>query len=148
MEAATENTTETCELSFDRPARYTLLVRLTGSWTIGHKLPSGEEVQRQVESGPAIKQITFDTHQLSGWDSGLLSFLTKIINQCSAKNITVNQVTALAWNLKSRTVRSQCWLLHKKLTGNLRLSLQKANHDKDLYHQLVIPTRGDFSSQM
>jgi len=91
MEAATENTTETCELSFDRPARDTLLVRLTGGWTIGHKLPSGAEVQSQVESGPAIKQITFDTHQLSGWDSGLLSFLTKIINQCSAKNITVNQ---------------------------------------------------------
>ena len=91
MEAATENTTETCELSFDHPGGDTLLVRLTGSWTIGHKLPSGEEVQRQVESGPAIKQITFDTHQLSGWDSGLLSFLTKIINQCSEKNITVNQ---------------------------------------------------------
>jgi phospholipid/cholesterol/gamma-HCH transport system permease protein len=91
MEAATENRTEACELSFDRLAGDTLLVRLTGSWTIGHKLPSGAEVQRQVESGPAIKQITFDTHQLSGWDSGLLSFLTKIINQCSAKNITVNQ---------------------------------------------------------
>jgi phospholipid/cholesterol/gamma-HCH transport system permease protein len=91
MEAATENRTEACELSFDRPAGDTLLVRLTGSWTIGHKLPSGAEVQRQVDSGPAIKQITFDTHQLSGWDSGLLSFLTKIINQCSVKNITVNQ---------------------------------------------------------
>jgi len=91
MEAATENRTETCGLSFERPAGDTLLVRLTGSWTIGHKLPSGAEVQSQVESGPAIKQVTFDTHQLSGWDSGLLSFLTKIINQCSAKNITVNQ---------------------------------------------------------
>jgi hypothetical protein len=60
MEAATENRTEACELSFDRLAGDTLLVRLTGSWTIGHKLPSGAEVQRQVESGPAIKQITFD----------------------------------------------------------------------------------------
>jgi len=91
MKAATENTTETCELSFDRPAGNTLLIRLTGSWTIGHKLPSGAEVQRQVGSDPAINQIAFDTHQLSGWDSGLLSFLTKIINQCSTKNITVNQ---------------------------------------------------------
>jgi phospholipid/cholesterol/gamma-HCH transport system permease protein len=91
MEAATENTTEVCELSFDRPAGDTLLVRLTGNWTIGHKLPSGAEVQSQVESDPAIKQITFDARQLSGWDSGLLSFLTKIINLCSAKNITINQ---------------------------------------------------------
>jgi phospholipid/cholesterol/gamma-HCH transport system permease protein len=91
MEAATENTTETCELSFGRPAGDTLLVRLTGSWTIGHKLPSGAEVQNQIESDPAIKQINFDTRKLSDWDSGLLSFLTKIINQCSGKNITVNQ---------------------------------------------------------
>jgi phospholipid/cholesterol/gamma-HCH transport system permease protein len=91
MEAATEDITAPCELGFDRPENDTLLVRLKGSWTIGHKLPSGAEVQRQVESDPAIKQITFDTRELSGWDSGLLSFLTKIINQSSAKNITVNQ---------------------------------------------------------
>jgi phospholipid/cholesterol/gamma-HCH transport system permease protein len=91
MEAAIENRTEDCELSFDRPAGDTLLVRLKGSWTIGHKLPSGNELQSQVESDPAIKQINFDIRELSDWDSGLLSFLTKIINQCSAKNITVNQ---------------------------------------------------------
>jgi phospholipid/cholesterol/gamma-HCH transport system permease protein len=91
MEAATENTTEACELSFDRPAADTLLVRLTGNWTIKQTLPSDAEVQSQVESDPAIKQITFDTRELSGWDSGLLSFLTKIINQYSAKNITVTR---------------------------------------------------------
>ncbi len=91
MEAATENTTQACGLSFDRPAGNTLQVRLTGSWTIGQTLPSGAEVQRQVESDPAIRQITFDTRDLSGWDSGLLSFLIKIINLCSAKNITVSQ---------------------------------------------------------
>ena len=91
MEAATENTTEGCELSLDRQADDTLLVRLQGNWTIGQKLPSAEEVGRQVESDPAIRQIAFDAGELSGWDSGLLSFLTKIINQCSAKNIAVNQ---------------------------------------------------------
>jgi phospholipid/cholesterol/gamma-HCH transport system permease protein len=91
MEAVIENRTEACELSFDRPSGDTLQVRLKGSWTIGHKLPSGNAVQSQLESDPAIKQIDFDIRELSDWDSGLLSFLTKIINQCSAKNITVNQ---------------------------------------------------------
>jgi len=91
MEAEIKNTSESCELSFDRPAGDTLLVRLKGSWTIEQKLPSDEEVGRQVEADPAIKQIAFDAGGLSGWDSGLLSFLTKIINQCSAKNISVNQ---------------------------------------------------------
>ena len=91
MEAVTENTTEACELSFEKPDNETLLVRLKGSWKIGQKLPSAEEVQNRFEAGAGVKQITFDTRQLSGWDSGLLSFLTKIINQCAKNNITVEQ---------------------------------------------------------
>ncbi len=91
MEAVTEKAIEPCELSFERPEKDTLLVRLKGSWTIGQKLPSGGEVQSQLESDAAVKRITFDAGGLSGWDSGLLSFLTKIINQSSTKKITVNQ---------------------------------------------------------
>ena len=91
MEAVTENKSEACELSFERPDSETLLVRLRGSWTIEQKLPSVKEVGRQVESDPAIRQIAFDAAELSDWDSGLLSFLTKIINQSTEKNISVNQ---------------------------------------------------------
>jgi phospholipid/cholesterol/gamma-HCH transport system permease protein len=91
MEAVTEKTIEPCGLSFEKPAGDTLLVKLQGSWTIDQQLPSAKEVGQQIESDPAIKQIAFDTATLSDWDSGLLSFLTKIINQSSAKNITVNQ---------------------------------------------------------
>ncbi|MEJ2729296.1 MAG: ABC transporter permease [Deltaproteobacteria bacterium] len=91
MEAATENTTVACELSFERQAGDTLLVRLQGDWTIGHKLPSGAEVQSRIESDPAIRKIAFDAAALSGWDSGLLSFLIQIINQCTENNISVAQ---------------------------------------------------------
>jgi phospholipid/cholesterol/gamma-HCH transport system permease protein len=91
MEAVTENRTEACELSFERPTDDTLLVRLRGKWTIDQNLPSVDEIQGQVQSDTRLKQIAFDTQELAEWDSGLLSFLTKIINQCSAKNITVNQ---------------------------------------------------------
>jgi phospholipid/cholesterol/gamma-HCH transport system permease protein len=91
METATENATKACELSFDRQAGDTLLVRLQGDWTVRQKLPSAEEVGKQVESDHAIRQIAFDAAALSGWDSGLLSFLTNIINQCAENNITVNQ---------------------------------------------------------
>ncbi|MGD9056249.1 MAG: ABC transporter permease [Desulfobacterales bacterium] len=91
MEALTEKTSEACELSYEKPAGDTLLVRLKGGWTIDQQLPSVKEVGQQIESDPTIKQIAFDTGQLSDWDSGLLSFLTKIITDSSAKNITVNQ---------------------------------------------------------
>ncbi len=91
MEAVTEKTSDLCELSYEKPAGDTLLVRLKGGWTIDQQLPSVKEVGQQIESDPTIKQIAFDTGQLSDWDSGLLSFLTKIITESSAKNITVNQ---------------------------------------------------------
>ena len=91
MEATKEDITGPSELSVDRKADDTLLVRLRGNWTIGQRLPSVAEIQNQVQSDTGLKQIAFDTKELAGWDSGLLSFLTKIINQCSAKNIAVNQ---------------------------------------------------------
>lgn len=91
MNAAKENITDSCELSFDRPADDTLLVRLKGSWTIEQKLPDVGEVQSQVKSNAGVKQIAFDTRELTGWDSGLLSFLIKIINQHANGNIAVQK---------------------------------------------------------
>ncbi len=91
MNAAKENITHPCELSFDRPADDTLLVRLKGSWTIEQKLPDVGEVQSQVKSTAGVKQIAFDTRELTRWDSGLLSFLIKIINQHANGNIAVQK---------------------------------------------------------
>jgi phospholipid/cholesterol/gamma-HCH transport system permease protein len=91
MNAAKEDITEPCELSFDRPADDTLLVRLKGSWTIEQKLPDVGEVQSQVKSNAGVKQIAFDTRELTRWDSGLLSFLIKIINQYANGNIAVQK---------------------------------------------------------
>jgi phospholipid/cholesterol/gamma-HCH transport system permease protein len=91
MQPAKEDIADACQLSFEKPESQTLLVRLKESWTIGYKLPSGREVQSQIESDPAIRKIAFDAAALSDWDSGLLSFLTKVIDQCAEKNITVAQ---------------------------------------------------------
>jgi phospholipid/cholesterol/gamma-HCH transport system permease protein len=91
MQLAKKDIAEPCELSFDRPADDTLLVRLKGSWTIEQKLPDIGEVQSQVKSDTGVKQIAFDTRELTGWDSGLLSFLIKIINQHANGNIAVQK---------------------------------------------------------
>jgi phospholipid/cholesterol/gamma-HCH transport system permease protein len=91
MPPAKKDTAETCDLGFQRKAKDTLLVQLKGSWKIGQKLPRGEEVQSRFKADAGFKQIAFDTRELSGWDSGLLSFLTEIINQCAENNITVEQ---------------------------------------------------------
>ena len=82
---------EQCELSFSLPTDDTLSVRLTGNWIIGNEMPSANEVQKQVESGPQVKRITFDTQELTKWDSALLTFLIKIIDQGSRNQITTDR---------------------------------------------------------
>jgi phospholipid/cholesterol/gamma-HCH transport system permease protein len=87
MEAIREEVHARCELSFNVAADDTLVIRLGGSWRIGQAFPSVEKVHEQVESSPEIQCITFDTKELKGWDSGLLTFLVKVIDLCSRKDI-------------------------------------------------------------
>ena len=75
------------KISFSRSSEDTLVVRLAGSWKITQALPSADEVRVQLESSSGIGQITFDTQELTDWDSGLLTFLIKVIEQCSQNNI-------------------------------------------------------------
>ena len=75
------------EISFSRPTDDTLLVRLAGSWKLGQGLPTADEVQQQVDSGSPVRRIGFDTKDLTNWDSGLLTFLTKIVDLCKERQI-------------------------------------------------------------
>ncbi len=87
MEAATAQG----EISFSRPSDDTLLVRLAGSWKIDKELPAAGDVQQQIETRSGIKQLTFNTEALTGWDSLLLTFLLKVIADCSQLKIHVEK---------------------------------------------------------
>jgi phospholipid/cholesterol/gamma-HCH transport system permease protein len=67
-------------VGFEQPASSTLLVRLAGSWRLGDKLPSPDDVRRQVELTGA-RRMVFDTRGIVGWDSSLLTFLGKVIDE-------------------------------------------------------------------
>jgi phospholipid/cholesterol/gamma-HCH transport system permease protein len=79
------------EMSFSRPNEDTLLVRLAGNWRIGRRLPSADEVQKQIDSGPCIQRVAFSTEGLTDWGSGLLTFLIEVIRQCSRKKIRIEK---------------------------------------------------------
>jgi phospholipid/cholesterol/gamma-HCH transport system permease protein len=79
------------EISFSQPAGDTLLIKLAGSWKIDHGMPSANEVQKQVKAAPNIKSIAFDSQNITGWDSGLLTFLIKVIDQCTRNKINIEQ---------------------------------------------------------
>lgn len=85
-----EDNTISPKLNITRPSEDTLLARLAGSWKMENELPSAEDVQRQMESIPGVQRLSFDTRELSGWDSGLLTFLIRMKDQCSQNNIDFN----------------------------------------------------------
>ncbi|MGD8663239.1 MAG: ABC transporter permease [Desulfobacterales bacterium] len=89
--SATEDITQTGEISSDRQAKNTLRLRLKGNWKIGAPFPSAKDVQKQIGSSAGIRQIRFDTEKLTGWDSGLLTFLLKISDYCSQNNIVFDK---------------------------------------------------------
>ncbi len=91
MDATTEAKQAQCEISFNRPKDDTLLVSFAGKWKIGSDLPSVDEALKQVESGLEIRRVTFDARLITGWDSGFLTFLTKIINHCSKNKIQTDK---------------------------------------------------------
>jgi phospholipid/cholesterol/gamma-HCH transport system permease protein len=89
---ATEPTNAGSGLSFDLPYEDTLLVRLTGEWKLANRLPAADEVMKQVDEGPKIRRITFDTKGLKGWDSGLLIFLIRLQELASqGRAITIEE---------------------------------------------------------
>ena len=81
---------EAAVINYDRQAEGRLLIRLEGSWKIGQHLPAAEEALQRMQSESYAKQIAFDTQALTGWDSRLLTFLTKIKLWCSQNNVAVD----------------------------------------------------------
>ena len=79
-----------CEIYYDHPGDDTLLVGLKGKWVIGEKIPAADAVQQQISSHRSTRQIAFDTAQLSGWDSALLTFLIKVVHQTQQNNIEID----------------------------------------------------------
>lgn len=66
-----------------------LLVRLSGQWKLGKPLPSADRIKRQIDAGPEVQQAIFDTTEITEWDTGLLSFVVKLMRICSRDGITV-----------------------------------------------------------
>ncbi len=91
LDADTEGRVAQGQMSFSRPTDDTLLVRLSGSWRMQDGLPSATEVQHQLDSGPRIKRVAFETQGITAWDSALVTFLLKILTQHTQKHIETDQ---------------------------------------------------------
>ncbi len=80
---------QACELSFDRSHDKTLLITLSGSWTLKTKRPPVDLVKNEMAAGAV--EIAFNTTDVTNWDSGLLIFLGQVIDLASKQGISVDQ---------------------------------------------------------
>jgi phospholipid/cholesterol/gamma-HCH transport system permease protein len=79
------------ELTFDRPANDVLRVQLAGDWLMAQGLPSPDRVGEEVKGGVAVRQLTFDTSGVTDWDSGLLTFLRRVMRECADHQIEADR---------------------------------------------------------
>src|SRR5438445_2043893 len=74
-------------LEFGRQVADTLVLRLSGPWTIHERLPAVDEVQRELETDSAVRRVRFDTECLAAWDSALLTFLLRVAAQADGRGV-------------------------------------------------------------
>ena len=91
MDAAQHVTQAQSKLDIVQPTASTLCVRLTGQWTIYATLPSMEAVQAELAALPQVRRLIFETQKLTGWDSGLLTFLLKLEELCTQRQVEFDQ---------------------------------------------------------
>jgi phospholipid/cholesterol/gamma-HCH transport system permease protein len=67
------------EMLADGSAADTIRLRLSGSWHLSHGLPAAADVERELEGRSGVRRLVIDARSLTGWDSGLLTFLRRLV---------------------------------------------------------------------
>ncbi|MCP4579466.1 MAG: ABC transporter permease [Deltaproteobacteria bacterium] len=86
----TESESQHCELSFDRSDKKTLLINLSGSWTLKCKRPSADIVKKEMAANEPAG-IAFDATNVTDWDSALLIFLSRVTELSSKQGINIDK---------------------------------------------------------
>ncbi|MDH5758426.1 MAG: ABC transporter permease [Gemmatimonadota bacterium] len=67
----------------------TLVVRLSGSWSLAGGIPSTGELEREL-AGTVVSRIAFDTGGLGEWDTSILAFLTSASRLARERHVTID----------------------------------------------------------
>jgi len=79
------------ELRAGKNGNGTLTAYLSGDWRLANGTPEVSELVRQISLSKDISRLAFDSGDLGGWDSALLTFLLTIIDQCAVLNVAVER---------------------------------------------------------
>jgi len=76
-------------MSFSQTDDSTLVIRLSGAWTLKTGLPSAERLREEVTSAHP-RRVAFDTGDLAEWDSAVVVFLAHVREICKEANVELD----------------------------------------------------------
>jgi phospholipid/cholesterol/gamma-HCH transport system permease protein len=79
------------QLGFNLAGDATLKVQLRGVWRLRGGRPSAVLVEHELESARQVRNIAFDTRELTSWDSSVLTFLVEVSELCRQRRIPMNR---------------------------------------------------------
>jgi phospholipid/cholesterol/gamma-HCH transport system permease protein len=86
MESTNSNAAQG-SMSFVRAADSTIVIHLAGGWHLRRDVPSASDVIRELSKAPPAARLSFEASGLTGWDSGLVSFVADVSEACRARGI-------------------------------------------------------------
>ena len=78
------------DMGFNLEPDNTLMVRISGNWSINSSPPSLEGLERRISSPPNPERVALDGRELGDWDSSLLTFLLKVTDLCGKRSIKIS----------------------------------------------------------
>jgi phospholipid/cholesterol/gamma-HCH transport system permease protein len=79
--------TDTCKISVSLSHEKNLKVTLSGKWLLNSELPAVEQIIKPLESNPHVESISFESSEIVSWDTSILTFLIKIINESTNRKL-------------------------------------------------------------
>jgi phospholipid/cholesterol/gamma-HCH transport system permease protein len=74
-------------LHVEHPSPEVARVELTGAWRNEDEIPDSSEVWREIETGPPVHRLTFDSSRVTEWNSGFVTFARKLLGEALARGI-------------------------------------------------------------
>jgi phospholipid/cholesterol/gamma-HCH transport system permease protein len=90
MSAADSTARASGEVRFEQPSADTLQLNFAGSWRLQDVRPPVSDFVERLTSGSPPARVSFATSSLGSWDSGLVTYLARVVSLCKERGIEVD----------------------------------------------------------
>jgi len=87
----TDASQSTANIKATRQSDDTLHIKLIGAWRLQQSRPAFSDIEPSLRDS-SITRITFDSHSMTAWDTGLLTFLSQLIKFAQSQHIEIDKL--------------------------------------------------------